>query len=73
MKLTSVKSDVNDGTECVKPSVVGFVGECRVVESICSILEISVPSSTFTVIKNVDFKKLFSIDSRYLHCIYVHI
>ena len=69
MKLTSVKSDVNDRTEYVKPSVVGFVGECRVVESICSILEISVPSSTFTVTRSADFKRLISIESRYM---YVH-
>ena len=70
MKLTSVKSDVNDETECAKPSVVGFVGECRIVESICSILEISVPSSSFTLIRSIDFKKIISIESRYM---YVHL
>ena len=69
MRLTSVKSDVNDGTKCAKPSVVGFVGECRIVESI---LEISVPTS-FTVIRSADMKRTISVESRYSICILLYI
>ena len=39
-----------------EPSVVGFVGECHVIDSTSSILEVSVSHSTFTMKKDADHK-----------------
>ena len=35
-----------------EPEVMGFTGECQVIESLSSIVEISVSHSTFTMLKN---------------------
>ena len=42
--------------ELVEPSVIGFIGECRLIESASSILELSIPHSTFTMTKSLDMK-----------------
>jgi hypothetical protein len=49
--------------EFVEPSVVGFIGECHVVESVASILEISIPHSTYTVTRTPDLEKIISIEA----------
>ena len=43
--------------------MVGFIGECRVVESIASILEISIPHSTYTMTRTADLKKVISVEA----------
>ena len=48
--------------ELVEPSVIGFVGECRLIESASSIIELSVPHSTFTMTKSLDMK-IISVES----------
>ena len=42
----------DEQVEFVEPSVVGFVGECHVIESVPSILQISFSHSTFVMLKN---------------------
>ena len=49
--------------EFVKPLVIGFIGECRVVESVASILEISIPYSTYTMTRTADLGKVISIEA----------
>ena len=61
-KLMPLKSCGNDVMEFVEPTAIGFVGECRVVESVVSILEISVPCSSFIVTRSLDMK-LLSVDA----------
>lgn len=46
----------------VEPSAIGFIGECRLIESASSILELSVPHSTFTMTKSLDMK-IISVES----------
>ena len=50
--------------ELVEPSVMGFVGECRLIESASSIIElsISIPHSTFTMTRSLDMKTI-SVES----------
>ena len=43
--------------------MVGFIGECRVVESVASILEISIPHSTYTMTRTADLGKVISIEA----------
>ena len=43
--------------------VVGFVGECRLIESTASILEISIPQSYFTTTISLDMK-IVSVESQ---------
>ena len=42
-----------------QPSVIGFIGEGRVIESVPSIVEISISHSTFTMMKDEDKKITF--------------
>ena len=44
--------------EVVEPSVVGFIGECCLIKSSASILEIAIPHSTFTSTVTLDFKPI---------------
>lgn len=44
-------------------SVIGFVGECRLIESTASILEISIPQSYFTTTISMDMK-IVSVESQ---------
>lgn len=44
-------------------TVVGFVGECRLIESTASILEISIPQSYFTTTISMDMK-IVSVESQ---------
>ena len=48
--------------EVIEPAVMGFVGECRVVLSATSVLELSLPHITFTSIFSLDFKPM-SVES----------
>ena len=43
----------------VEPEVLGFTGECRVIESLSSIVEISVSHSTFIMLKNTEKKMTY--------------
>ena len=43
----------------VEPVVMGFTGECRTIESISSIIEISLSHSTFTILKDGDKKMTY--------------
>ena len=61
--LSPSKTNAVGELEFVEPSVIGFIGECRVVESIASILEISIPYPTITVIRSLDMKKAISIEA----------
>ena len=63
VQLSPSKTTSSGQLEFVEPSVVGFIGECRVVESVTSILEISIPHSTFTVVRTLDMKKIISIEA----------
>ena len=62
VKLMPLKACGNDVMEFVEPTAIGFVGECRVVESVVSILEISIPCSSFIVTRSLDMK-LLSVDA----------
>ena len=46
-----------------RKEVVGFVGECRLIESTSSILEISIPQSYFTTTISMDMK-IVSVESQ---------
>ena len=57
VKLPPLRSTAKVST--VEPVVMGFTGECRVIESISSIIEISVSHSTFTMLKDTDLKMTY--------------
>ena len=46
-----------------RKETVGFVGECRLIESTASILEISIPQSHFTTTISMDMK-IVSVESQ---------
>ena len=56
VKLPPSKNAGKREVEFVEPSALGFIGECRLIESASSILELSVPHSTFTMTKTLDMK-----------------
>ena len=45
------------------PQVLGLVAECRLIESSSSILELSIPQSSFTTTSSLDLK-IISVDTR---------
>ena len=61
LKVKLPPSD-NMEVQMVEPSVIGFIGECRLIESASSILELSIPHSTFTMTKSLDMK-IISVES----------
>ena len=61
VKIPPLKND--HLVEVVEPSVVGFIGECHLIKSSASILEISIPHSTFTSTVTLDFQPI-SIEAR---------
>ena len=56
VKLPPLESSEKGEVELVEPIVLGFIGECRLIESTSSILEVSVTHSTFIVMKTLDLK-----------------
>lgn len=46
-----------------RKEMVGFVGECRIIESTASILEITIPQSHFTTTVSMDMK-IVSVESQ---------
>ena len=56
MKLPQLTSDGRVDVRAVEPEVLGFTGECQVIESLSSIVEISFSHSTFTMLKNSEMK-----------------
>ena len=63
VKLSPEKTTSSGIIEVSEPLVVGFVGECRIIESLPSILEISVPCASFVLTRTVDMKKVLSIEA----------
>ena len=63
VKLSPEKTTSSGVMEVSEPLVVGFVGECHIIESVPSILEFSVPCSSFVVTRSADMKKVISIDA----------
>ena len=63
VQLSPSKISSSGKLEFVEPKVVGFIGECRVVESVASILEISIPHSTFTMTRTYDLEKIISVEA----------
>ena len=63
VQLSPSKTTSTGQLEFVEPSVIGFIGECHIVESAASILEISIPYSTFTVTRTLDMKKVISVEA----------
>ena len=59
VKLPPPRNSVNGEVE---PSAIGFIGECRLIESAPTILDVSIPHSTFTVTRTLDFK-IISIEA----------
>ena len=57
--------------EFVEPLVIVFIGECCVVETVASILEISCSYSYFTVFRSYDLKKVISVEERYYYVVYI--
>ena len=47
--------------------VIGFVGECHVIDSVPSIVEISVPCSSFIITRSADMKKVISVEATYVY------
>ena len=56
LKLPQLTSDGRMDVRAVEPEVLGFTGECQVIESLSSIVEISFSHSTFTMLKNSEMK-----------------
>ena len=73
VKIPDANSDTVDGTikldEQVKPEVFGFVGECRLIESTSSVLELSIPQSYFTTTVSLDDMKIISVEASYVVCV----
>ena len=63
VKLPPLRSTGKGEIELVEPSVLGFIGECHLIESNSSILEISITHSTFTMMKDLD-SKMISVEGR---------
>ena len=63
VQLSPPMSTSSGKLEFVEPAVLGFIGECREVESVASILEISIPHSTYTMIRTPDMEKIISIEA----------
>ena len=63
VKLSPEKTTSSGIIEVSEPLVVGFVGECHIIESVPSIVEISVPCSFFVVTRSVDMKRVISVDA----------
>ena len=63
VQLSPSKTTSSGQLEFVEPSMIGFIGECRVVESVASILEISIPHSTYTMTRTPDMEKIISIEA----------
>ena len=63
VQLSPPKSTSSGQLEFVESAVLGLIGECRVVESVASILEISIPHSTCTMIRTPDMEKIISIEA----------
>ena len=61
---TSTESGV---MEVHEPLVIGFVGECHVIDSVPSIVEISVPCSSFIITRSADMKKVISVEATYVY------
>ncbi len=55
--------DPGDPSSAERKEVVGFVGECRLIESTASILEISIPQSHFTTTISMEMK-IVSVESQ---------
>ena len=66
VKLSPQTSMENGVMEVEEPLVIGFVGECHVIESVPSIVEISVPCSSFIVTRSLDMKKVISVEATYV-------
>ena len=59
VKLPPLKSaDRGKKIVVLEPLVIGFVGECHVIQSARLILELSLPHSTFTSTVTLNFKPL---------------
>ena len=71
VQLSPSKTTSSGQLEFIEPSVIGFIGECRVVESVASILEISIPHSTFTVTRTLDMKKVISVEATYVYILFL--
>lgn len=63
VKLSSSNITTNRELEFVEPSVIGFIGECRVIETAASILEISIPHSSFIITRSLDLQKVTSVEA----------
>ena len=63
VQLSPPKSTSSGQLKFIEPTVIGFIGECRVVESAVSILEISIPHSTYTMTRTPDLEKIISIEA----------
>lgn len=56
LKLPPLKTTgkVKQEVGAVEPVVMGFTGECRVIESVSSIVEITFSHSSFSMLKDTD-------------------
>ena len=63
VKLSPSNITTKGALEFVEPSVVGFIGECRVVEMAASILEISIPHSSFIITRSLDLQRVISVEA----------
>ena len=59
VKLPPLRSDGRVDVRVVEPEVIGFTGECQVIESLSSIVEVSFSHSTFTMLKNSEKKMTY--------------
>ena len=64
MSDTGTRSEKDVGTE-LEQEVVGFVGECRLIEHPVPILEISIPQSYFTTTISLTMK-IVAVESQYV-------
>ena len=64
LRLSISKSTTDSGVKFVEPSVLGFIGECHVIEYASSILEISIPCSSVTLNRSLDLKRIIAIEQK---------
>lgn len=62
LKLKSPAQDLTD--KSALPKVIGLITECRLIESSSSILELSIPQSTFTSTTSLDCT-ILAVESKY--------
>lgn len=63
LKLHSSTCDATGKVKVIEPEVLGFIGQCDVIDPVSFVVEISVARSMFTIVKDSENKIIFVDDS----------